>query len=103
VLPLVTGHQPPRRGDHPPPRHGFVGHAQEVANGACGAGEASFCGHVAVGHDLSGYESPEHGEDPRLERRHPRSLSMEDVPEADALEQSQPVDPRLDEPEIEKS
>jgi hypothetical protein len=28
---------------------------------------------------------------------------MEDVPEADALEQSQPVDPRLDEPEIEKS
>jgi hypothetical protein len=94
VLLLEPGDEPALGVDDAPPRNGLVGHPQVVAHGARRVGETGFLGHLAVGHDLPGYESTEHGEHAALERPHQRSLPMSDVPEADAIEQAEPVDPK---------
>jgi hypothetical protein len=82
-------------GDDPPPRNRLVGDPQQGADGAGGAREPGVFRHLPVGDNLSGYEGEEHRHHARLERRHARSLPMSDVPEADAQEQAEPVDPKL--------
>jgi hypothetical protein len=99
VLDLDAGHETAGAGDDPPPRHVLVGHPQVVPHRARRLREPGLPRHLAVGHDLTGYERAQHAQHPTFEGRHSsifpesRRVPMSDVPEADAIEQAEVVDP----------
>jgi hypothetical protein len=92
VLLLEPGHEPAGGGDDPPPRDVLIGHAQVVAHRPGRLGEPGLGGDLPVGHHLAGYEGPEHAQHPTFERRH-GGILVSDIPEADAMEQAETVDP----------
>jgi hypothetical protein len=76
VLLLEPGHEPSLGVDDTPPRNGFVGHPQVVADRPGRARKPGLLRHLAVGHDLAGYQTAEHRKHPSLERPHKRSLHV---------------------------